>query len=104
MSANPLFRSARGACQWLPEALLAIATALAGAIAAGLLLPAAALAENSIDNVAVSRGTAGRTVIRMVMKEPLATGPAGFSINNPPRIALDFPATANNTGRAVQDV
>ena len=70
----------------------------------GLGLPIHALADNSIDNVTVSRGTAGRTVIRMAMKEQLATAPAGFSINNPPRIALDFPATGNGTGRSVQDV
>ncbi|MEP6701513.1 MAG: type IV pilus secretin PilQ [Betaproteobacteria bacterium] len=38
------------------------------------------------------------------MKEPLAAAPAGFSINNPPRIALDFPATANATGKSMQDI
>ena len=69
-----------------------------------MLLSAMAWAENSIDAVVVSRGTAGRTVVKMTMKEPLATAPAGFSINNPPRIALDFPATGNGTGKAVQDV
>jgi type IV pilus assembly protein PilQ len=43
-------------------------------------------------------------VIKMTMKEPMAAAPAGFSISNPPRIALDFPATANATGKAVQEV
>ena len=94
-------RSARGRRRWPPTALIRAAMI---ALAAVVLLPAAARADNSIDSVAVSRGTAGRTVIKMSMKEPLATAPAGFSINNPPRIALDFPATANGTGKAVQDV
>ena len=73
-------------------------------LACGMLLSALAWGDNSIDAVAVSRGTAGRTVIKMTLKEPLATAPAGFSINNPPRIALDFPATGNGTGKAVQEV
>src|SRR5690606_41014316 len=30
--------------------------------------------------------------------------PAGFSINNPPRIALDFPNTVNALGRSSQEV
>lgn len=73
-------------------------------LACGMLLSALAWGDNSIDAVAVSRETAGRTVIKMTLKEPLATAPAGFSINNPPRIALDFPATSNGTGKAVQEV
>jgi type IV pilus assembly protein PilQ len=73
-------------------------------IACGLLVPPWAWADNSIDSVAVSRGTAGRTVIKLTLKEPLAAVPAGFAINNPPRIALDFPATGNGTGKAVQEV
>ncbi|MBC8007226.1 MAG: type IV pilus secretin PilQ [Prolixibacteraceae bacterium] len=81
-----------------PRHLLAFIAAWA------LMLPSWALADNSIDAVAVSRGTAGRTVIKMTMKEPLSAAPAGFSINNPPRIALDFPATGNTTGKSVQEV
>ena len=70
----------------------------------GLLHSALTWADNSIDAVAVSRGTAGRTVIKMTLKEPMAAAPAGFSISNPPRIALDFPNTGNSTGKAVQEV
>lgn len=70
----------------------------------GLLHSALVWADNSIDAVAVSRGTAGRTVIKMTLKEPIAAAPAGFSISNPPRIALDFPNTGNGTGKAVQEV
>jgi type IV pilus assembly protein PilQ len=70
----------------------------------GLLHSALSWGDNSIDAVEVSRGSAGRTVIKMILKEPLANAPAGFSINNPPRIALDFPATGNGTGKTVQEV
>jgi type IV pilus assembly protein PilQ len=38
------------------------------------------------------------------MKAPLANPPAGFAIQNPPRIALDFPDTANGLGKTVQDI
>jgi type IV pilus assembly protein PilQ len=69
-----------------------------------LLVSFSVWADNSIDSVAVSRGSTGRTVVKMTMKEPMTAAPAGFSINNPPRIALDFPATANGTGKAVQEV
>ncbi|MEO8133527.1 MAG: type IV pilus secretin PilQ [Betaproteobacteria bacterium] len=74
------------------------------ALACGILLSATVWAENSIDSVAVSRGSAGRTVVTMTTKEPLAAAPAGFSINNPPRIALDFPGMSNATGKSVQEV
>jgi type IV pilus assembly protein PilQ len=73
-------------------------------LACGLLVSLWARADNSIDSVAVSRGSTGRTVVKMTMKEPMTAAPAGFSIANPPRIALDFPATSNATGKAVQEV
>jgi type IV pilus assembly protein PilQ len=78
--------------------------AVAAVFACSLLSAIGARADNSIDSVAVSRGSSGRTVVKMTMKEPMSGAPAGFSINNPPRIALDFPATANGTGKSVQEV
>ena len=66
-------------------------TAQLATLACGLLVSLWVRADNSIDSVAVSRGSTGRTVVKMTMKEPIATPPAGFSIANPPRIALDFP-------------
>ena len=38
------------------------------------------------------------------MKNPPLRAPIGFSITNPARIALDFGATANATGRSAQDI
>ncbi|HKW81725.1 MAG TPA: type IV pilus secretin PilQ [Casimicrobiaceae bacterium] len=75
------------------------------ALASVLLLAfGQALAQNSIENMTVSKGSSGRTIVRFQLKSPLANPPAGFAINNPPRIALDFPDTANGLGRSAQDV
>ena len=59
---------------------------------------------NSLDSLSVSKAPSGRTVVRFTMKAPLANPPAGFAIQNPPRIALDFPDTANGLGKTVQDI
>src|ERR1700739_3355748 len=65
---------------------------------------ASAQTANSIDAVSVSKGSSGRTVVKFTLKAPLANPPAGFAITDPPRIALDFPDTANGLGRTAQDV
>jgi type IV pilus assembly protein PilQ len=67
---------------------------------------AAAAQSNSIDSVAVSKGTSGRTIVKFMLKSPPANPPAGFAIASPPRIALDFLDTGNNLGtsqRAIED-
>ena len=43
----------------------------------------------------MTRGASGRTVVKFTLKEPPANPPAGFSITNPPRIALDFADTGS---------
>ena len=61
---------------------------------------------NSIEQVTVTRGASGRTVVRFTLKSPPANPPAGFSIANPPRIALDFLDTASglqSNSRTVDD-
>src|SRR5215468_8094085 len=81
---------------WVATVVLAVT-----ALAAGT---AAAQTPNSIDAVSVSKGSSGRTVVKFTLKTPLANPPAGFSITDPPRIALDFPDTANGLGRTAQEV
>jgi len=76
------------------------------AVLAGLALSAQALAQatNAIEQVSVTRGASGRTVVKFTLKAPPANPPAGFSIANPPRIALDFLDTSSsltNNQRAV---
>src|SRR6202171_6820665 len=75
----------------------------AAALGAALVIlgigQALAQAANSIEGLTVSQGSSGRTVVRFTLKAPLANPPAGFAINNPPRIALDFPETGNGLDR-----
>jgi type IV pilus assembly protein PilQ len=78
--------------------------ALRAALALLVIGQAFAQAPNSIDSVTVSKGSSGRTVVKFTLKAPLANPPAGFAINNPPRIALDFPDTGNALGRTAQEV
>jgi type IV pilus assembly protein PilQ len=58
--------------------------------------------QNSISAVSASTGN-GITVIKVELAQPLANLPAGFAINTPPRIAFDFPDTANGLGKSTQD-
>jgi type IV pilus assembly protein PilQ len=56
---------------------------------------ALAQASNAIEQVSVTRGASGRTIVKFTLKNPPANPPAGFAISNPPRIALDFLDTAS---------
>jgi len=99
MSPLPSTESIRFRCRaW---AVLAAFCAGIVALSAG---PVCAQAGNSIDSVSVSKASSGRTVIKFTLKAPLPNPPAGFAITNPPRIALDFPDTANGLGRTAQEV
>ncbi|GIK85774.1 MAG: fimbrial assembly protein PilQ [Betaproteobacteria bacterium] len=90
MSATQRVRAARGLHRaWLAAAALACAVAGGAALAQG---------GNSIDQITVSKGSSGNTIVRFQLKEPPQNPPAGFSIASPPRIALDFLDTANAMG------
>src|SRR5262245_61787118 len=75
------------------------------ALALGWWQIAALAAEsNRIEAISVAGGQGGQAIVKVTMAQPLADPPAGFSINNPPRIALDFPNTVNAVGRSSQEV
>ena len=81
------------------------------ALAASMVMAIAALAQgagadpaNSIETINVADQQGGNIVIRITLKQALANPPAGFTINNPPRIAFDFPGTSNALGKNVQEV
>jgi type IV pilus assembly protein PilQ len=57
------------------------------------------LFSNKIENIDFSALSGGRVSIRVQLKEPLANPPAGFTLNNPARIALDFPQTGNGMAK-----
>jgi type IV pilus assembly protein PilQ len=76
-------------------------------IAAGLtfavLTPISVFAQIVVQSV-VGSVQNGVDVVRIDFSEPLKTVPTGFSIQSPPRIALDFPDASNATGKNVFEV
>lgn len=75
------------------------------AVALGWIHMAAVAAEsNRIEAINVASQQGGQIVVKVTLAQPLPNPPAGFAINNPPRIALDFPSTVNGLGRNSQDV
>ncbi len=60
-------------------------------------------AGNVIQTVDVS-AQGGSLIVKIGLKEPLPSPPAAFTVNNPPRVALDFPNTVNGLGKNVQEI
>lgn len=58
---------------------------------------------NSIQSISASGDTGGKIVIKVSLKTAPSTQPAAFTINTPPRIAFDFPSTANGLGKSMQE-
>ncbi|HSF70851.1 MAG TPA: AMIN domain-containing protein, partial [Methylotenera sp.] len=56
--------------------------------------------SNKIENIDFSSLSGGRVSIRVKLKEGLANPPAGFTLNNPSRIALDFPNVGNGLAKS----
>ena len=80
-------------------AAVCVAVAAAGALA----LPSTALAQNAIQSITSSQQS-GTEVIRVELSAPLAAVPNGFSVQSPPRIAIDLPGVTNAIGRNIVDV
>jgi type IV pilus assembly protein PilQ len=77
-----------------------------GSIALGLLLAfgaGSAFAQNAIESIRANQ-QGNNVVINVAMKDIPTKLPIGFSITNPARIALDFGATENATGKSAQDI
>ena len=71
----------------------------------GLVLPFAVRAAdapptgNAVQSVETTTLPGGKVVVRINLKNALTATPAGFTVGNPPRIALDLPDTGNAMGR-----
>lgn len=77
-------------------------TLLAASACLALLTPLRAQeAANAIEAVNVAQ-QGSDIAVRIDLKEPLSSPPAGFSVANPARVALDFPSTANGLGKSSQ--
>lgn len=59
--------------------------------------------ENAIESITANQ-QGSNVVVNVAMKNAPTKLPIGFSITNPTRIALDFGATVNATGKTAQDV
>lgn len=64
----------------------------------------ATIAQNNIKEISYSALQGGKVEVKVTLNRPLTSPPAGFTTNNPPRIALDFPETANALGKNLLDV
>jgi type IV pilus assembly protein PilQ len=70
------------------------------------LAPTIVLAEedgvstNKIEKIDFSSLSGGRVAIKIHTTDALQNPPAGFSLNNPPRIALDFPNTISGLAKS----
>lgn len=77
--------------KFLQAVILLVITMFSGA----LLAEDQSTLANKIESVDFSSLPGGRVSIRVKTTQPLANPPAGFTLNNPARIALDFPQVAN---------
>ena len=89
-----------------PRPLLNLFTALVAVIV--LLLGNRVDAQQGQPNLLESISTAtlqgGKVVLRVNFKEPLAQVPAGFTVTNPARIALDLPNVINGLGKNTVEI
>jgi len=60
-------------------------------------------AQNSIQSIN-STQQAGSEVVRIELSEPLTAVPNGFTVQTPPRIALDLPGVGNGLGKSNVDI
>lgn len=77
----------------------------AGALALVLALgaPVIAMAQSMIQSVTTSQ-QGGAEVVRIELSQPLAAVPQGFTIQSPPRVAIDLPNVGNGMGRPSLEV
>ncbi len=89
----------------LPKIAHKIARQLFGIALLSLAMPLVAQAAdlpptgNAVQSVETTTLPGGKVVVRVNLKNALTATPAGFTVGNPPRIALDLPDTGNAIGK-----
>ncbi len=73
------------------------------ALGAGQVQAQAQSQENAIESISANQQGAN-VVVNIAMKNAPTKLPLGFAITNPARIALDFGATTNATGKSAQEI
>jgi len=74
---------------------------LALVVCLGATIPA--WAQNAIQSINSSQ-QAGSDIIRIELAQPLATVPNGFTVQTPPRVAIDLPGVTNALGKSSVDI
>jgi type IV pilus assembly protein PilQ len=72
-------------------------------LAWSLLAASSAFAQNAIQSITSSQ-QAGSDIVRIELSEALPAVPAGFSVQTPPRIAIDLPGVTNAMGRSTVEL
>jgi len=90
-----------GAARMLPGWLLRLGAALL--LALGVQAAQAQTQANAIESITANQQGAN-VVLNIAMKNAPSKAPLGFAITNPARIALDFGATSNATGKSTQEI
>src|SRR5512139_3841065 len=75
----------------------------AAALLVALAAPLAGWAQNTIQAITSSQ-QGGSEVVRIELAEPLGAVPAGFTVQAPPRVALDLPGIGNSLGRSTVEI
>jgi len=78
--------------------------ALAWAFGLGIVCSASALAQNNSIRSISSVQQAGAEVVRIELSESLTELPRGFTVQTPPRIAIDLPGVSNAMGRSLVEI
>ncbi|MDM4767724.1 type IV pilus secretin PilQ [Pelomonas sp. SE-A7] len=68
-----------------------------------MLLPLQAWAQNSIKSIN-SVQQAGTEVVRIELAQPLTEVPRGFTVQTPPRVAIDLAGVSNDLGRSLIEI
>jgi type IV pilus assembly protein PilQ len=72
-------------------------------LALGLATPGLTWAQNLIRSISSNQQASGE-VIRVELSEGLASAPSGFSIQAPPRVAIDLPNVGNGMGKSAVEI
>ena len=57
--------------------------------------------QNGLEAISFTSAQGGKVLVKITLKQRLANPPPGFTVSNPPRIALDLPNTVNNLGKTM---
>ena len=77
---------------------------LASLFAVSTMLAATVAGAATLDNIDYTSLPGDRVQLRLQLSEPLGTDPLSFTIDNPARVALDFPSTSLNLDEKTKNI